>query len=95
MSATEGIPQKRTRPAKTRSRAHALTKRARVAPDMQKRVSVDIIAGVASSFINTYWNVYSFFVLYARLDRFDPRAPVEIARRPDSDRIAPTSRQRH
>jgi len=59
---------------------------ARVAPDMQKRVSVDIVAGVASSFINTYWNVYSFFVLYARLDRFDPSEPLEISRRPDSDR---------
>jgi len=25
-------------------------------PDMQKRVSVDIVSSVASSFINTYWN---------------------------------------
>jgi len=60
---------------------------ARVAPDMQKRVSVEIVSGVASSFINTYWNVYSFFVLYARLDGFDPGQPLEISRhRPDSDR---------
>jgi isoleucyl-tRNA synthetase len=29
---------------------------ARVAPDVQKRVSVEIIADVASSFINTLWN---------------------------------------
>ncbi|HSC14939.1 MAG TPA: isoleucine--tRNA ligase [Gammaproteobacteria bacterium] len=40
---------------------------ARVAPDIQKRVSVDIIADVASSFINTLWNTYAFFVMYARL----------------------------
>jgi len=46
---------------------------ARVAPDMQKRVSVDIVSGVASSFINTYWNTYAFFVMYARLDRFEVR----------------------
>ena len=59
---------------------------ARVAPDMQKRVSVDIISAVASGFINTYWHVYSFFVLYARLDHFDPREAVEVSRRPDSDR---------
>jgi isoleucyl-tRNA synthetase len=59
---------------------------ARVAPDMQKRVSVDIISGVASGFINTYWNVYSFFVLYARLDGFDPRQPLELEQRADSDR---------
>ena len=50
---------------------------ARVAPDMQKRVSVELISNVASSFINTYWNTYAFFVLYARLDKIDPRLPVE------------------
>jgi isoleucyl-tRNA synthetase len=59
---------------------------ARVAPDMQKRVSVDIVAGVASSFINTYWNTYAFFVMYARLDHFDVRQQPEHARRPESDR---------
>ena len=47
---------------------------ARVAPDVQKRVSVEIIADVASSFINTFWNTYAFFVMYARLDGFDRRA---------------------
>ena len=50
---------------------------ARVAPDMQKRVSVELIANVASSFINTYWNTYAFFVLYARLDKIDARAAVD------------------
>jgi isoleucyl-tRNA synthetase len=50
---------------------------ARVAPDMQKRVSVELISNVASSFINTYWNTYAFFVLYARLDGIDPRVAVD------------------
>ncbi len=59
---------------------------ARVAPDMQKRVSIDIVSDVASSFINTYWNVYAFFVLYARLDRIDLRERPELARRPQMDR---------
>jgi len=61
---------------------------ARVAPDVQKRVSVEIIAEVASSFINTYWNTYSFFVMYARLDGFDPRRSVPLAERPEIDRWA-------
>ncbi len=53
---------------------------ARVAPDVQKRVSVDIIADVASGFINTLWNTYGFFVMYARLDGFDPRRGAPDAR---------------
>lgn len=59
---------------------------ARVAPDMQKRASVSIVADVAKGFINTYWNVYAFFVLYARLDRADLDEPVETAARPLVDR---------
>ena len=59
---------------------------ARVAPDMQKRVSVEIIADVASSFINTFWNTYAFFVMYARLDGFDRKAQVPYAQRPEIDR---------
>jgi isoleucyl-tRNA synthetase len=59
---------------------------ARVAPDVQKRVSVEIIADVASSFINTLWNTYGFFVMYARLDEFDPSRDVPVAGRPEIDR---------
>ena len=59
---------------------------ARVAPDIQKRVSVDIVADVASSFINTFWNTYSFFVMYARLDGFDRTAQVPYEQRPEIDR---------
>jgi isoleucyl-tRNA synthetase len=59
---------------------------ARVAPDVQKRVSVEIIADVASSFINTFWNTYAFFVMYARLDGFDASRNVPLAERPEIDR---------
>jgi isoleucyl-tRNA synthetase len=59
---------------------------ARVAPDVQKRVSVEIIADVASSFINTFWNTYAFFVMYARLDGFDGARNVPLANRPEIDR---------
>jgi isoleucyl-tRNA synthetase len=59
---------------------------ARVAPDVQKRVSVEIIADVASSFINTFWNTYAFFVMYARLDGFDPARDVPYEERPEIDR---------
>jgi isoleucyl-tRNA synthetase len=59
---------------------------ARVAPDVQKRVSVEIIADVASSFINTFWNTYAFFVMYARLDGFDRTRQVPVADRPEIDR---------
>jgi isoleucyl-tRNA synthetase len=59
---------------------------ARVAPDVQKRVSVDIIADVASSFINTFWNTYAFFVMYARLDKIDVTREVAYEDRPEIDR---------
>jgi isoleucyl-tRNA synthetase len=59
---------------------------ARVAPDVQKRVSVEIVADVASSFLNTYWNTYVFFVMYARLDRVDLTQQVAYADRPEIDR---------
>lgn len=51
---------------------------ARVAPDIQKRVSVDLVSNVASSFINTYWNTYAFFILYVRLDKIDPLVRADV-----------------
>jgi len=59
---------------------------ARVAPDVQKRVSVDIVADVASSFINTFWNTYAFLVMYARLDKVDLSRNVPFEQRPQIDR---------
>jgi isoleucyl-tRNA synthetase len=59
---------------------------ARVAPDAQKRLSVEIVSDVASSFLNTLWNVYSFLVMYARLDKIDFDDRPEYSRRSESDR---------
>jgi isoleucyl-tRNA synthetase len=61
---------------------------ARLSPDVPKRISVDIVADVASSFINTFWNTYSFFVLYARLDNVDLRRNIPVEDRPEIDRWA-------
>jgi len=61
---------------------------ARLAPDAPKRVSVEIVADVASSFINTFWNTYGFFVLYARLDEIDLTRDVPVDERPEIDRWA-------
>ena len=59
---------------------------ARLSPEVQKRVSVEIVADVASSFINTLWNTYGFFVLYARLDDIDFSTELPVADRPEIDR---------
>ena len=61
---------------------------ARLSPDVQKRISVDIVADVASSFINTFWNTYGFFVLYARIDDVDLNAEIPVEERPEIDRWA-------
>ncbi len=61
---------------------------ARLSPDMPKRISVDIVADVASSFINTFWNTYGFFVLYARIDDVDLTRHVPAQQRPEIDRWA-------
>ena len=61
---------------------------ARLSPDMQKRISVEIVADVASSFINTFWNTYGFFVLYARIDKVDLSKTIAVEDRPEIDRWA-------
>ena len=61
---------------------------ARLSPEVLKRISVGIVQDVASSFINTYWNTYGFFVLYARIDEFDPSDRVPLNERPEIDRWA-------
>jgi len=61
---------------------------ARLSPDVPKRISVEIVADVASSFINTFWNTYGFFVLYARLDDVDLTRNVAVEDRPEIDRWA-------
>ena len=59
---------------------------ARVAPEGQKRISVDIIADVAGTFLNTYWNTYAFFVMYANLDQVELGREVPLKKRPEIDR---------
>jgi isoleucyl-tRNA synthetase len=61
---------------------------ARLSPEVQKRISVEIVADVASSFINTFWNTYAFFVLYARIDNVDLSKDIAIEDRPEIDRWA-------
>ncbi|NCF50067.1 isoleucine--tRNA ligase [Gammaproteobacteria bacterium] len=61
---------------------------ARLSPDIPKRISVEIVADVASSFINTFWNTYGFFVLYARLDDVDFSRDIPVEERPEIDRWA-------
>jgi len=60
----------------------------RLSPDVPKRISIDIVADVASSFINTFWNTYSFFILYARLDDVDLNIDIPVDQRPEIDRWA-------
>ena len=61
---------------------------ARIAPEGQKRISVDIVSDVASNFINTLWNTYAFFVMYAKLDNLDLDDHVDLDKRPEIDRWA-------
>ena len=61
---------------------------ARLNPEALKRISVEIVQDVASSFINTFWNTYGFFVLYARIDDVDLSEDVAVADRPEIDRWA-------
>ena len=61
---------------------------ARLSPEVLKRISVEIVQDVASSFINTFWNTYGFFVLYARIDDVDLSRDIPVANRPEIDRWA-------
>ena len=42
------------------------------APWLPTRFSIDDVAEAQRKFLSTLWNVYSFYVLYANLDNFDP-----------------------
>ncbi len=48
-------------------------------PWFQKRFSPRVISEFQSRMQDTLWNVYSFFVLYANLDRFEPDAAAALA----------------
>ncbi|ADJ26052.1 isoleucyl-tRNA synthetase [Dehalogenimonas lykanthroporepellens BL-DC-9] len=40
-----------------------------------RRFSEQLVKEVSRSFMSTLWNVYSFFVLYANIDKYDPSGP--------------------
>ena len=42
------------------------------APWLPTRFSIDDVAETQRKFLGTLWNVYSFYVLYADIDKFDP-----------------------
>ncbi len=42
------------------------------APWLPTRFSVDDVAETQRKFLGTLWNVYSFYVLYAQIDKFNP-----------------------
>ena len=52
-----------------------------------RRVSLDIIQESLRKYLLTLWNTYSFWVTYASLEGFDPRAEdIPVAGRPEMDR---------
>jgi len=48
-------------------------------PGNVRRFSSDMVGEVQRSFLLTLWNVYSFFVMYANIDHFDPRIKVNLS----------------
>jgi isoleucyl-tRNA synthetase len=55
-------------------------------PGDTKRFSERLVAEGQRGFINTLWNVYSFFTLYANLDKPDLQNPPALESRPEIDR---------
>ena len=41
-----------------------------------RRLSIEMVAETMRRFLMTLWNTYSFFVIYANIDRFDPKLAV-------------------
>lgn len=48
-------------------------------PGNVRRFSSDAVAEVLRNFLLTLWNTYSFFVMYANIDRFDPASRSEVS----------------
>lgn len=55
-------------------------------PGDQKRFSERLVSEAARGFLGTLWNVYSFFVMYANLDRPNLQNPPPLLQRPEMDR---------
>ena len=56
-------------------------------PWYPRRFRPELVDEVVRKFLLTLWNTYSFFTVYANIDRFDPTVePVPLAERPLLDR---------
>jgi len=55
-------------------------------PGNVRRFSEDIVAEVTRRFLLTLWNVYSFFVTYANIDRFTPDAEATLSSQSELDK---------
>ncbi|MCY1702223.1 isoleucine--tRNA ligase [Deinococcus sp. SL84] len=55
-------------------------------PGDQKRFSERLVGEAQRGFVSTLWNVYSFFVLYANLDKPDLSSAPAVSERPEMDR---------
>jgi len=51
-----------------------------------RRFSAELVGEALKRFLLTLWNVYSFFVTYANIDRFDPRAASDVHHEAELDR---------
>ncbi len=51
-----------------------------------RRFSVELVSEAQRRFLLTLWNVYSFFVTYANIDKFDPRSVAEVRYQSELDR---------
>ncbi len=55
-------------------------------PDANKNFHPRFVTEVVRDFLLPLWNVYSFFIIYADLDRPDLMTPFSVAERPEIDR---------
>lgn len=55
-------------------------------PELSRRVGLNVIGESFRSYFLTLWNTYSFFVLYANLDRPDLNLAPPVSERPEVDR---------
>jgi len=55
-------------------------------PGNVRRFSEDMLAEIVRRFLLTLWNVYSFFVTYANIDRFAPESQAEPSYESELDR---------
>ncbi|OLV19083.1 Isoleucyl-tRNA synthetase [Deinococcus marmoris] len=55
-------------------------------PELSRRFGMNLVGEAFRSYFLTLWNTYSFFVLYANLDKPDLRAAPPLEDRPEVDR---------